>query len=199
MGKRVALHEACADRDAVGRRLTAAAERLGTTELRVAASSVQYQLAERLWDVTLISWSLGVVLHCNRLRVGPGHESWDIAVSFDEAGEPTTAGLVSALDTLHDTIRSWTPVAEGLLWGNAAAAANWALSRLDPGATRDRAVALVDAALSDEPLRHRLAGPVGGDVVRRSCCLYYRSCFAEPCRDCPLAESAVTRRAAAIS
>lgn len=53
-------------------RLDAIGRRLGSTELRVAASSMQYELAERLWSVGVALWCRhDMVLDLHDVRIDP--------------------------------------------------------------------------------------------------------------------------------
>lgn len=194
----------CADTDALGARLATVAMALGTNEPRVAASSVQYELAERLWAVLIATWSHHqLVVNPSGLHVGPTTTSWSLAISkpdarrLDRQPAPEIARVVlPRLKALHRTIRTHTSIAEGLLWGNAATAATLAPHGINDLAARSRAHAVVTHLLTLGPLKDRLDGPVDGTITRRSCCLYYRTRDARACGDCPLRSSTVLGRAA---
>lgn len=197
------LREACANPAAVHARIAAAATELGTTEHRVAASSVQYELAERLWTVAIALWSQHeLVLDVTRLHVGTDAAVWRLAAPrpqawhTDDQPDRVAASLaepvLDLLAVLHRAIRVTTPIADGLLWGNAATAATLALGRVSGTTAHARADAVVATLLALAPLRNRL-DTVNGTVVRRSCCLYYRSRAARICGDCSLSEQAAAK------
>jgi ferric iron reductase protein FhuF len=104
------------------------------------------------------------------------------------------AGLViDQLASLHLALRSVIGVAEGLLWGNAAAAlAIVTNTLLHRGEDHHHGVAEVSQALLERPpLAGRLGGDVIGSIKRRTCCLYYRTAARRTCGDCPLTGAAV--------
>ena len=91
------------------------------------------------------------------------------------------------LRPLVAAVREVTPVAEGLLWGNAASALAGALTVLarDRPATSGPGRRLVEELLEMPPLRGAgTFGPRG--FRRRSCCLYYRVPGGGLCGDCAL-------------
>jgi hypothetical protein len=114
------------------------ARRLDTTEPRVAVSSLQYELAERFWAVTLGTWvidrlipDLAAVRYgrspAGRIRL---HLPNPTALECPGAIATETAAVVSGLvidqlTAVHIALNSTTGVADGLLWGNAAAALCW--------------------------------------------------------------------------
>lgn len=183
------------------------ARRLGTDEPRVAASSLQYELAERLWSVVLGSWLLdGLVvdlstLACQaapngRIRLylpDPGavdHRSVDLAQTATSITDNIVDGQLTAL---HRGLRSVTRVSEGLLWGNAAAALVLVAQNLFCRNGNDQILTLLGMLLASPPLANRVEGDITGTISRRTCCLYYRTAAHRTCGDCPLAESAVAR------
>lgn len=91
------------------------------------------------------------------------------------------------LRPLVAAVRAVTPVAEGLLWGNAASALTGALAvlaRARPGSAT-AATRLVEELLDLTPLRG--TGTLGPSGFRRhSCCLYYRVPGGGLCGDCAL-------------
>ncbi|WP_436501693.1 (2Fe-2S)-binding protein [Actinokineospora sp. HUAS TT18] len=194
------LDTACTDETAVGERLTRVGVSLGTCEARAAASSVQYELAERLWAVSIAVWShCRIVVDPGGFRVGSTAASWSLSTSQPrgwrcdaQAADVIARAVLPRLYALHRTLRSHTSIAEGLLWGNAATAATLAVRAINDVGAR----ALVTDLLTLGPLRNRLAGQVGGTVTRRSCCLYYRTRHARTCGDCPLRSSTAAKLAA---
>ncbi|MCF2527042.1 (2Fe-2S)-binding protein [Yinghuangia soli] len=181
---------------------------LRTDELRVAASVLHLGLAARLWSVALggaVSCGAVPLLDPGRTqwrREAPGPvELWDPELGF-AAGDPSgiDGGLAEALhDAVVDrhlvplarAVRAVTPVAEQLLWGNAASALAGTAQVLEQG-LRPEAPAQADAAL-------RLARALQASGVlrgtgtwadpppsfrRNSCCLYYRTPEGGTCGDC---------------
>jgi iron complex transport system ATP-binding protein len=60
--------------------------------------------------------------------------------------------------------------------------------------TPDRGLVEVSNALLEiPPLTDRIDGDLTGRIVRRTCCLYYRTAARRACGDCPLIDSAVVR------
>ena len=167
--------------------------RLGTDEPRVAASLLFQGIAGRLWSPVLAVAALhGVVPDLDPARLywramSPGPV---LLAAPGAGGLPADASAVRHvvverhLRPLVEAVRAVTPVAEGLLWGNAASALTGALAvlaRARPGAgTR-----LVGELLDLPPLRGTgTLGPAG--FRRRSCCLYYRVPGGGLCGDCAL-------------
>jgi hypothetical protein len=183
------------------------ARRLGTDEPRVAASSIQYEVAERLWSVVLGSWvmdglvpDLGYLRYARspvgRIRLHLEHPTaWERPDATPVETASVIAGVVvSRLTSLHVALRQVVRVADGLLWGNAATALMLATQTLTSRGQPDRGLAAVSRALLEMvPLADRLDGDVTGRIVRRTCCLYYRTAARRACGDCPLIDSAVVR------
>ena len=195
------LDEACADHAAVGARLTVVGEAYGTNETRVAASTIQYGLAERLLAVLVGVWSHHrVVVDPAGFDVGVGSRRWSLVAARPRAwrvpGIPAAeivTLVTQRLTVLHNTLRAHAPIAEGLLWGNAATSAMLTLRGIRQPGPLARARTLVSGMLDVDPLRHRLTATADGKYVRRSCCLYYRTNDPRPCSDCPLTGSTVAR------
>ena len=184
----------------LGTTIARVGHRLGTTEARVAGSSLQYEFAERLWSVALGAWAFGrVVPDFEHLRYGADSDG-SLIFGFAElrgwncVGAPpeTVAQLLShniipRLLEFHRALRAEVKIADGLLWGNAATA----VVLTSRSASRARSCTAVTAALlSEPPLAGRITGPVTGVIRRRSCCLFYRTGARRTCSDCPLPESA---------
>ncbi|MCE6995287.1 (2Fe-2S)-binding protein [Saccharothrix sp. S26] len=166
----------------------------GATEARVAASTFQFLVAAGLWSVALGALAHGgVVPDLRRVRCRVGEDA-SVRLSLPEPGGWTTgsdptpvllrAVVEEHLRPLHAGLRAVVKVADGLLWGNAAAAVRSALRPL-PAELSD----LGDRLLSAPPLR----GALSPDGTRRSCCLFYRTPDGHTCRACPLTGAAVTR------
>jgi hypothetical protein len=109
-------------------------------------------------------------------------------------GEALPALLTGLLAPLLGTVRARIPVAERLLWGNAAstvAAAKRLLVVQRPAAAA-RAAEVAEAVLAHGPFAGagELLPPRDPDLVwtfrRRSCCLYYRVPGGGLCDDCVL-------------
>ncbi|CAJ1581480.1 (2Fe-2S)-binding protein [[Mycobacterium] wendilense] len=184
------------------------AHRLDTTEPRVAVSSLQYELAERLWAVTLGAWVTdGLIPDLHAVTYGrspAGHVRFHLpiptALERPGATPAETAALVAdlvinQLTSAHIALKSVTEVAAGLLWGNAAAAlvlvTNTLLGR---GEHHHHDVdAISRQILATPPLSGRLDGDIIGAIKRRSCCLYYRTAARRTCGDCPLSGTAIVR------
>jgi ferric iron reductase protein FhuF len=180
------------------------ARRLGTAEQRVAVSSMQYELAERLWSVVLGCWvTEGLIPDLDQLRYGRSpvgrirlYLQNPTARERPEATPTETAEMLAEvvlgqLSTVHLALRSVTRVSPGLLWGNAAAALGLATrTLLNRGGCHERLYAVSEALLAMPPLADRLDGDLTARMVRRSCCLYYRTAARRACGDCPLRDCA---------
>ncbi|WP_420749667.1 (2Fe-2S)-binding protein [Rhodococcus sp. O3] len=155
------------------------AELMGVTETRVAASTVFFGYAARLWSVAVGSVavagrcvSLGdeELLWCN--------ESGSIRLHIRQPrfGGPAESEVLDG--QLVPLIDAWCDiVAPGLLWGNVASALRGAGGVLGASADAVTAALLRDARLS------AALDPVSGR--RRSCCLFYRTPSGGVCGDCP--------------
>lgn len=98
--------------------------------------------------------------------------------------------VVESLEPVVAAVRAITPVARGLLWGNAASSMAGALRTISRSGMAADCAALAEELFADPPLKD--AGgfiPFPGEVAyrRRSCCLYYRLDGGGTCGDCPLA------------
>lgn len=175
--------------------LAAVATRLGTTEARVAASSLQYEFAERLWAVSLGAWAFGrIVPDLTGLRYGADADGRVVlgfaelrgteclGATTEQVAEVLAHNVIGQLDAFHDRVRTATKMADGLLWGNAATA----LVLSARSASRGRSCyAIASALLAQPPLLGRVIGPIT-TPKRRSCCLFYRTAAGRKCGDCPL-------------
>jgi ferric iron reductase protein FhuF len=170
--------------------------RLGTGEDRVAASLLFQGVAGRVWSPVLAAAAEhGVVpdLDADRTHWRAASPGPVLLAAPEPAGLPATAASVRQvavdrlLGPLVTAVRTVTPVAEGLLWGNAASALVGALTVLTGRRPASAAPArrLVGALLDTPPLRGTgVLGPRG--FRRRSCCLYYRVPGGGLCGDCAL-------------
>lgn len=181
------------DPDALAEAVRRVGTRFETTETRVAASTLQFLVAHRLWSVALGALAAGgVVPDLDRLRYRIDEDA-SVQLSLPEPGGWTTTGdpaplLLRAvveehLEPLHSGLRAVVKVADGLLRGNAAAALRSALRPLPAG------LGYLGDRLLTAPL---LRGALSPDGTRRSCCLFYRTPTGHTCRACPLVGAAVT-------
>ncbi|MFH9350657.1 (2Fe-2S)-binding protein [Kitasatospora sp. NPDC017646] len=178
-------------------RIRVVAQRLGTAELRVAASVLHLGLAARFWSVGLGSAVLlGTVptLEHAWARI-PDQGPIDLWTP-PEPVRPDSAGLVDRLhqavlvgrlEPLAAAVRAAVPLSARLLRGNAASALAGTLRVLEAHAP-GRVLELVAQLLDRPPLAGSgslLTGPHGAVFRRTSCCLYYRiGPGAGLCGDC---------------
>jgi hypothetical protein len=177
------------------------ADRIGTRELRVVASLVQFGVAEKLLAVRLGLWArhdlvlapdaIGICADTERWRFGlmPG-ASTAPASGGDGDGDVVAASVLADLEVLHAAIRRHCRVADGVLWGNTAAGVVSQAGRHHGRAGR-RMAHLRDRLLARAPLRGRATDEP--PHRRTTCCLYYRSAAGGTCGDCPIADTAVVR------
>lgn len=166
-------------------------------EPRVAASLLFQGIAGRLWSPVLAAVAgHGVLpdLHPARTCWRPASPGPVLLAAPGAArlrgGAAEMHGVIAErfLRPLVAAIGSVTPVADGLLWGNAASALAGALTVLARARPGQAAAAgrLVEELLGMPPLRGTGAfGPRG--FRRNSCCLYYRVPGGGLCGDCALA------------
>ena len=105
--------------------------------------------------------------------------------------------VAESMEPVVEALRAITPVARGLLWGNAASSMAGALRTISRSGIATDCVALGEELFADPPLKG--AGefvPFPGEVVfrRRSCCLYYRLPAGLKCFSCPLIDDEDRRR-----
>ncbi|GLW62524.1 hypothetical protein Arub01_07680 [Actinomadura rubrobrunea] len=179
--------------------IDAYARRLGTRERRVAASILFQGLASRLWSPVVAATAHGVVPDLSGLhwRWAPGApialwladpDGWPVHGDPAAAAEPVHRTVVEEqLRPLRAGLLRIVRLADGLLWGNAAAAL---AGTLRAGSLRPELAApvgtLVRRLFEREPLAGTGAFTPDG-FVRRSCCLYYRvPPGGEMCGDCAL-------------
>jgi hypothetical protein len=179
------------------------AERLRTTERRVAASILFQGYAARLWSPPLACLAMGLPLPdlpASRLRwrYVPGEPFGLLATSPEAipAGDGEAAQVVAALvigehlAPLVVALHERTRVAAGLLWGNAASALVGALTVLrSAGQPIERPLRVAADLLERPPLRGTgtMTVEAGAPAFRRrSCCLFYRVPGGGLCGDCSL-------------
>jgi ferric iron reductase protein FhuF len=191
------------------------ARRLRVGEQRVAASLLFQGYAGRLWSPVLGCLRDGVVPDLDpstlwlRCRAGESVVPWLAAVGgwvapADPCGLVAEVVLDRLLAPMVDALRRVTPVAAGLLWGNAASALAGAMQVLtahDPRPAVDGAAASGGGAgggvAGGVVARLLRTGPLAGTGTladrggrpafrRRGCCLYYRAPGGGLCADCGL-------------
>lgn len=186
-----------ADKARMAQIVAAVGRAAGTSEKRVASSLVVMGYTTRLFGPALaLLLAHGTVLDIDpgRLRLGYATSAGMRLTLAEVAGWSGDPQLMEAeaFERLHGhtaalvtAVRAVTPVAKGLLWGNAASSALGALRALgtQPPST---------GGLAERLLRYKsfagtgmmTAGAPG--FLRRSCCLYYRLPRGGFCGDCPL-------------
>ncbi|MCD7052758.1 ATP-binding cassette domain-containing protein [Rhodococcus sp. BH2-1] len=183
------------DADALAAAVSHIGARIGTTEYRVAASTLYLGYAARLWSLTLGGIvRTGILPDIERLlwrdvdgRIElhlPEAAGWAGGDLVDIAQETV---LGRHLEPMIVAIRAAEPMSERLLWGNAASALIGAARVLD-GEAGTVAVKLAETILLDQ----RLVDTVdreGTGFRRRSCCLFYRTPASGYCGDCVLTRS----------
>ncbi|PSM40477.1 ferric iron reductase [Streptomyces dioscori] len=185
--------------DPLGFRVRKVVRLLAAPEVRVGVSVAQQGLAARLWSVALGA----AVLYGRVPDLDPRLLHWDADGSAPDdlwlsrvralPGDAATIRRLvhhGHLEPLAAALRARHPVAEGLLWGNAASALASTARLLDGWAAahgrtdvRDRVRALAAELLGHPDLRD--TGTLDGIAFRRrSCCLYYRVPGGGVCGDC---------------
>lgn len=165
----------------------ATADRMGVTEARVAASTVFFGYAARLWSIAVGSTvvagrcvSLGAEELLWRSESGTLH----LHIERPRFGNPAATEVLEG--QLAPLIEAWSDtVAPGLSWGNAASALRGTGSVLGPAADT-----VVAALFRDERLSSALDPATGR---RRSCCLFYRTSSGGVCGDCPFPSAPSSR------
>lgn len=191
-----------ADRESLEECVRVVAGRLGTDQLRVAASTLHLGTASRLWSIALACATLtGRVpdLAPERLwwrlpAAGP-LDLW-LPDPREVGQEPHSAlhhtVIVQNLTPWADAVRRASGVSPHILRGNAASALIGAHRVLLARAPHPLlpVVPLVQALLDRPPLAgagtHRATPAEPLAFQRRSCCLYYRVPGAGTCGDCVL-------------
>ncbi|GAB3972358.1 (2Fe-2S)-binding protein [Streptomyces sparsus] len=191
-----------AETDTLRQRISTVNSRLAVREPRVGASIAFLGLAARLWSVALAPAALDAAqpdLSPERLHwspaSAPGDDLWlptpgALPRSDDPPGLLRGTVLDDHLVPLVAAVRTVTPVAEPLLWGNAASALSGALAQLaawcrahEREAAGRRAARITVDLLAHAPLRGSGTLTAAG-FRRRTCCLYYRAPGGGLCGDC---------------
>ncbi|MBP2337008.1 ferric iron reductase protein FhuF [Saccharothrix coeruleofusca] len=182
--------DALLDGDALPATLDAIARRYRTGEPRVAASLFFLGYTARLLCPVVAAHVTGRAAPDIRPANLWWHHSAD-GLRVRIADPVEGGGIADALEPVVDAIRRVTPVARGLLWGNAASSIAGALRTLSRSgaAEAEQCVAIGRRMLAQPPFTG--SGdfiPFPGEVAfrRRSCCLYYRLDGGGTCGDCPL-------------
>jgi hypothetical protein len=172
---------------ALGTTIEAIATRYRADEPRVAASLFFLSYTARLLS-PLTAVDLPIDIRPENLWWH--HDSANgLSVRIDQPrfGPPAAA----ALEPVVAAIQAFTPVARGLLWGNAMSNIAGALRMVVRAGvlTAEEAELRGTRLMSAPPFEQ--AGeflPFPGEVTfrRRSCCLYYRVAAGGKCGDCPL-------------
>lgn len=183
-------------RDGFSDLISATAKGDGTSDLRVAASLVQFSVASRLWSPAIAcAVSHDVVPDFTEVYRAENSAALLLATpagvrvdsESDAAAALYEAVVERHLEPLAAGLR--VKVAPGLLYGNASSAmvaATRALYMLAPS-LRDKATRVAQALLDHSKLAG--TGTVKYNLAfrRRSCCLYYRVADGAKCGDCGLA------------
>ncbi|HEY9313711.1 (2Fe-2S)-binding protein [Williamsia sp.] len=155
------------------------ARQLGVDEVRVAASTLFFGFAARLWSV-----AAGTRQADGRcVSIAPEELLWrsvngSLHLHLEVPRMGRSPGVEVLDDQLEPCIEAWKDiVAPGLLWGNTTSALLGAA-----GVTKDTTAGWVVALLGDPRLQQTLDPNTG---LRRSCCLYYRTPGGGVCGDCP--------------
>jgi len=213
------LTDLLADPEPLRQRITDVAGRLGTDELRVAASILFQGLAARLWSPVIGA----AVAHDLLVDLAPARVHWQAAPSgplplraarltgWQVLDPARIAGplhrnvLTELLEPLVQAVGEIVKIAPGLLWGNAASALAGTvrtIARQRPELTT-RAIALGRELLTLGALQGSgdLVEPAPGQpfFVRRSCCLYYRLPDGGKCGDCALIDPDTRREQWALT
>jgi ferric iron reductase protein FhuF len=164
------------------------ATRYRTTERRVAASLFFLSYTARLLSPVVAARAIDGVAP----DVRPTNLWWryrpdglQVRLKDPVAG----VGVAESMEPVVEAVHGITPVARGLLWGNAASSMAGALRMISRSDITADCVALGEELFADPPLKGTGEFiPFPGEVVfrRRSCCLYYRIDGGGTCGDCPL-------------
>ncbi|MFF2629389.1 (2Fe-2S)-binding protein [Kitasatospora griseola] len=199
------LRELSAPDGPLAARLAEVARLLGTDETRVAASTAHLGLAARLWSVALgTAVTTGCLPDLDAARFAlPPEGPFDLWLPDPLGPEATPAALHALvmdrhLHPLADAVRALTPLAPGLLAGNAASALVGAARQLATvPALRTPATALARALLASPalaPTGTPTPPPAPLAFRRTSCCLYYRTPSGGLCGDCVFTRAPKSRR-----
>jgi len=171
--------------------------RIGAEQARVAASILFQGHAARLWSV-----SLGTLIYRQQIPdLNPDALLWRdqdgtmrLHLQRAEGWRGENLGdvlghrvITNHLAPLIIAIHRLGPLAERLLWGNAASALLGAARVLDD-ATTGPAQDVAGQLLMQGPLRGTIRQRPDGEHRRRSCCLFYRIPGGSLCGDCALSQ-----------
>ena len=160
----------------------AACRRLGDPPMRVGWSAVLMGAASRLWSVSVVPFVTDGVLVDPACLLGR-HDDGAVVVGVREPRGRTDAGvddLDRAVRSVLEPMIARIPLADRLLWGNAAASLH-AVPRVHalPAARN-----VVDALLAGPKFDRELVVAEDGRARRRTCCLFYLVPDAGLCGDC---------------
>ena len=174
--------------------------RLGNPPMRVGWSAALMGVASRLWSVSVVPFVTDHALvdpGCLLVRDDDG--AVVLGVRNPRARTDATVGdLDHAVRGVLEPMITAIPLADRLLWGNAAASLS-AVPRVHalPGAR-----AVVDVLLAGPGFAGELVPAEGGRARRRTCCLFYLIPGAGLCGDCvfevPPARTRPRRRLASL-
>ncbi|ONI84995.1 ferric iron reductase [Saccharothrix sp. ALI-22-I] len=164
------------------------AARYRTSERRVAASLFFLSYTARLLSPVVAARAVDGVAP----DVRPGNLWWryvpeGLQVRLKDPLQGVD--IAESLEPVVEAVHAITPVARGLLWGNAASSMAGALRTISRSGMATDCVALGEELFAGPPLKGTGEFiPFPGEVVfrRRSCCLYYRLDGGGTCGDCPL-------------
>ncbi|MFB9904884.1 (2Fe-2S)-binding protein [Allokutzneria oryzae] len=163
--------------------------RLGTTERRVGASILFQGYAARVWSPLLGAVALGLpVPALDSDEIHWTESGFVSARPLRESTETITAIAVEQhLEPMMSALRKEVPVADGLLWGNAASSLVGTMKVIANAGALDRRTSDVAAEVLEHDALRAAGGFTDGGYQRRSCCLYYRVPGGGLCGDCVLA------------
>ncbi|AWS43861.1 ATP-binding cassette domain-containing protein [Streptosporangium sp. 'caverna'] len=207
------LTDLLTDPDPLSGKVTEVADRLNTTEMRVAASILFQGLAARLWSPVIgavVAREVLIDLAPAQVFWQPSPSGplplraacltgWEIVDPERVAGPLYRNVVTELLEPLAQTVQEITKIAPGLLWGNVASALAGTVRTI---ARRRPELASRVSALGRELLSvgllegsGELVEPAPGHpfFVRRSCCLYYRLPDGGKCGDCALIDPPTRR------
>jgi hypothetical protein len=157
--------------------------RLGGAPLRVGQSALLMGVASRLWSLTVVPVARDGVLPDPAgfvVREEDGAVVLGVVGGATGWSEPSVDLLHEVLLGVLSPLAAALPVAERLLWGNAAASL-YAVPRVHDLPEADP---LVRALIERPPYAGELELLPGGRARRRTCCLFYEVPGAGLCGDC---------------
>jgi hypothetical protein len=156
--------------------------RLGGAPLRVGQSALLMGVASRLWSLTVVPVARDGVLPDPSGFVVREEDGAAVLGVADPAGwsEPTVDLVHEVLHDVLTPLAAALPLAERLLWGNAAASL-YAVPRVHD---LPEATSWVSALIERAPYAGELELLPDGRARRRTCCLFYEVPGAGLCGDC---------------